>query len=174
MAETSPIILSLRQALKRVSSKARMQAVREIGMLFNIIPGRAKKNISLIRKGNELLGGIRIKSRREWKLSAFKFKWGRKMAGAEVEVRKGTKVIYPRTFVPILKSPYRGVYIRKGTERFPIVQPTVPQNLITMFNVIESKVNKKVREEFPKEVKRASLYHLYKAGKKREIAVNVM
>lgn len=126
---------AIKAASRRTLDTSRSRTVKAVGKDLNVRqrdiyrPGDPR---SPVRVNLRDAGGLMKVAGRRIPLGRFAARWGgRDTPGATYQIsRSGGRKTFAHSFIPQLKTNYRGIFVRRGRDRLPLKEafgPSVPQ-----------------------------------------------
>ena len=161
-------VKALVSSLNKLASQGKTAASKKIRQEINIKAGDLGKQISInkatqSRQASELVG----KGKRGIPLILFGGKWIRpqkgkggrlsgSQSGASYMVRRGQRKIRPHSFIAVMKSGHKGIFVREGKKRIPIkeqfgIQPSLLLRTPKIVRVIKDLIRDKAGAIFKHE-----------------------
>lgn len=154
------------QTINKVLSKAKTQSSQRIRLIYNIKAADVKKRIILFRaSGRKAAGHIAFMGKR-LRLYHFGARQTKKQ-GVTVQVRRdrGRKALGSRYFIAPFKagSDQLGIFMRKGKERYPIIQRYTVGVAEMFSNEIQDQIEVMVRKDSAETFRQQLKYYLSRA-----------
>lgn len=136
-------------ALNKMAKMSKTTASKSVRETYTIPKEEIDKTMSIRRATSLALYAVIVSRGAKLALTKFKARWKRKMAGAQVTIKKGEPKTLTHTFMATMPSGHIGVMSRVGLSRLPISQRVGPSASDLMSSrKVQGDVNKQIDLKF--------------------------